>query len=87
MNPASLEPMSVSIAFFTPGLVVKGPGVNSFLSSETTFGPIDLFWMVSMISEITATKSYLFIFNLENSAKFVKRRTNLRNSYVALETW
>ena len=54
MNSASLEPISLSIAFFTPGLVVKGPGVNNFLSSKTTFGPVDLLWMVSMISEMTA---------------------------------
>ena len=73
MNSASLEPMSLSIAFFTPGLVVKGPGVNNFLSSETTFGPIDLFWMVSMISEMTVTKSYLGIHYLENVLKFLNK--------------
>ena len=34
MNSVSLDPRSLSIAFFTDGLVVKGPGVKSFLSPE-----------------------------------------------------
>jgi len=35
----SLDPRSLSMAFLTDGLVVKGPGVNSFLSP----------WLAAMI--------------------------------------